>query len=143
MVVPDDLFGVIPLWVAVYVIGLATGAAVFHALRRRVIVPILLGRDDQRFDQPLRRFAGMLTVAFGQRRVLQSVSLKWRDLAGLGHFAIFWGFLLFAVSYVLYIGIDSIDPDISRFILSPTGTKVFFWTLDIAAATLLFVFQMF
>ena len=138
MVVPDDLFGAIPLWVAVWVIGGLAFSINGLALANRFFRPILLGRaDERRFDQPLRRLWGMVLVVFGQRRVLMSVSVKWSDIAGIGHAVIFWGFISMVVSYGLFIFLDSIDPEVSGFILSPGGLKFFFWWLDILSVTVL------
>ena len=138
MVVPDDLFGLIPLWVAVYVVGAigfgTAGAAVYFRFAR----PVLLGqRQERRLDQPIRRFLGMLLVVLGQRRVLMSVSLRWRDLAGIGHAVIFWGFIFMVTGYVLFIFLDAAKPWLSGYILSPTGLKVFFWMLDILTVGIL------
>ena len=138
MVVPDDLFGVIPLWVAVYALGALGFGLQGLALFRRFLMPILQGtRDERRFDQPLKRFWGMILVVFGQRRVLMSVSFGWRDLAGLGHSIIFWGFISMVVSYILFIFLDSIDPNISQFLLTPDGLKVFFSYLDILSVVVI------
>ena len=94
MVVPDDLFGLIPLWVGVYAIGAIAFGVAGWAVTQRFFLPILVGRrDERRFDQPIRRLLGVALVVCGQRRVLMSVSLKWRDLAGSGHFVIFWSFM--------------------------------------------------
>ena len=140
MVVPDDLFGLIPLWVGVYAIGAIAFGVAGWAVTQRFFLPILVGRrDERRFDQPIRRLLGVALVVFGQRRVLMSVSLKWRDLAGIGHFVIFWSFMSMAFSYLLFVFLDSIKPTISADILSGGGLKFFFWWLDIQSVVLLTV----
>lgn len=136
MVVPGDIFGVIPLWVGVYFLAVVGFAASTLVLYQRFVRPVLRGRrDERRFDQPLRRMWGVVLVVLGQRRVLMSVSFKWRDLAGIGHAVIFWGFISMVFSYVLFIFLDSIQPWLSCYILSPGGLKFFFWWLDILAVT--------
>ena len=101
MVPPDDVFGLFPTWIAVYLLAIAAFGVAGFVLYRRVFRLILLGKDPERFDQPVRRLFGALPYVLGQRKVLQSVSL--RDRAGIAHFIIFWGFLSFTTSYVLYI----------------------------------------
>ncbi|MBM4406580.1 MAG: 4Fe-4S dicluster domain-containing protein [Chloroflexi bacterium] len=138
MVVPGDLFGVIPLWVAVYIAAFIGGNAANYALYVRFIKPILLGhKNEKRFDQPLKRLWGVVLVVFGQRRVLMSLSWKWRDLAGIGHAIIFYGFISMVFSYALFIFLDSINPKISGYVLGPAGLKVFFWWLDILSVAVL------
>ena len=100
MVPPGDLFGVIPIWLAVYALTAAAFSASGFILYRRVFRPVVIGKNPNRFDRPLERLLGAVPLIFGQRKVLQSVSLK--DRAGLAHFFIFWGFLSFTASYVLF-----------------------------------------
>ena len=131
MVPPDSVFGVIPTWTAVYLFAIGIFAAAGFVLYHRVFRLILLGRDPGRFDQPVRRLVGALPYIFGQRKVLQSVSL--RDRAGIAHFIIFWGFLSFTTSYILYIFGDVIWHDFSATLLTDTGVRVFTAYLDILA----------
>jgi len=107
MVPPDSLFGIIPTWIGVYVLSLLAFVLAGYILYRRVFRLILLGKRVERFDQPIRRIFGALPYIFGQRKVLQSVSIR-RDRGGLTHFFIFWGFISFSLSYVLFIFADSI-----------------------------------
>ncbi len=137
MVPPDNLFGVIPVWLAVYVLSVGAFAAAAAILYRRVFRLILLGKDPGRFDQPARRLFGALPYIFGQRKVLQSVSL--RDRAGIAHFVIFWGFLSFTASYVLYIFGDSIWRDFSETVLTHTGVVIFTAYLDLLALAFFFI----
>ena len=131
MVPPGDVFGIIPVWLAVYALSIAAFATAGYILYLRVFRFVLLGKDPDRFDQPVRRFFGALPYIFGQRKVLQSVSL--RDRAGLAHFFIFWGFLSFTASYILYIFADSIWPQFSETILTDAGVRIFTAYLDILA----------
>ena len=131
MVPPDSVFGVIPTWIAVYLLAAAAFGSAGFILYRRVFRLILLGKNPQRFDRPVHRIIGALPYILGQRKVLQSVSL--RDRAGLAHFIIFWGFLSFTLSYVLYIFADVIWHPFSETVLTPTGVRVFTAYLDILA----------
>ena len=135
MVPPDDILGILPIWVGVYLalgVSLALSGYVFY---RRVISLILLGRAENRFDQPLKRLLGLLTVVLGQRLVLQRFSLK--DKAGIGHALIFWGFLSFLLSYIVLIFGDSLWAPFSEKLLTSTGVKVFTSYLDIVALIIL------
>ncbi len=138
MVPPDSIFGVIPTWVGVYLISLAAFAAAGLLLYRRVFRLVLLGKPAGRFDRPLHRLVGALPYIFGQRKVLQRVSIP-RDRAGLAHFFIFWGFLSFSLSYILFIFADSIWHPLSSKILTETGVRIFTFYLDILAVVFLFV----
>ncbi len=138
MVPPGSIFGVIPLWVGVYLAAAVGFALAGKALYQRVFRPIMLGKkDEKRFDHPIKRAWGVVLVVLGQRRVLQSVSFKWKDMAGIGHALIFWGFVSMVVSYILFIFLDSIRPWISGYILTPGGLKFFFWWMDIVAIVVL------
>ena len=133
MVPPDELFGAIPTWVGVYVLSIAIFSLSAPILYFRVFRLVLVGKPA-RFDHPVRRLVGAIPFILGQRKVLQEVSLR-RDRAGLAHFFIFWGFLSFTASYLLFIFGDSIQRDFSSTLLTETGVKVFSSYLDILAVT--------
>ena len=135
MVPPDSIFGVVPIWVGVYVALAATlgvSGALFYT---RVVRLVLLGRREARFDRPLRRFFNFLTVFVGQRKVVQRVSL--RDLAGIGHVLIFFGFLSFLLSYVIFIFGDSAWGAFSQTLLTEAGARTYAMYLDIVALVIL------
>lgn len=62
---------------------------------------ILLGRDENRTDQPGLRFATMVRIAFGQKKMFD------RPLIGVMHFVVYAGFLLINIE-VLEIVLDGI-----------------------------------
>ena len=128
MVPPGEIFGFIPTWVGVYVFAGLLFAITGYVLYMRVFRLILLGKPVNRFDRPLRRSFNALIVVLGQKKVLQRFSLG--DKSGLGHVFIFWGFLSFVTSYILFIFLDSIDEDISKTILTDGGVKVLVFILD-------------
>ncbi|MBM3925555.1 MAG: (Fe-S)-binding protein [SAR202 cluster bacterium] len=136
MVPPDSIFGSINTWVGVYLALAAALAASGHFLYHRVIKLILLGRRDLRFDQPLKRLFNFLLITPGQKKVLQRFSLK--DKSGLGHVIIFYGFLSFLLSYVIFIFGDSVWRDFSKTLLTETGAQVYAMYLDIMAGAILF-----
>ncbi len=135
MVPPDSIFGVVPIWVGVYVALAATlgvSGALFYT---RVVRLVLLGRWEARFDRPLRRFVNFLLVFVGQRKVVQRVSL--RDLAGIGHVLIFFGFLSFLLSYVIFIFGDSAWGAFSQTLLTEAGARAYAMYLDIVSLVIL------
>ena len=132
MVPPDNLFGVIPIAAGVYVLSAAIFGLSGLLFYRRVFRLVLLGKSARRFDQPLRRIIGAIPLTFGQRKVLQSVSIR-RDRAGLAHFFIFWGFLSFFASYLVFIFGDAAWRPFSSWLLSDVGVEVFVFYLDVLA----------
>ena len=132
MIPPDDLFGAVPTWVGVYLILALTSVASSLVLYRRVFRLVLIGKRADRFDQPLRRLVGAIPLVFGQRKVLQRTSLR-RDRAGMAHFFIFWGFLSFLTSYIIFIFGDSAWRPFSAWLLTDTGVEVFTFYLDVVA----------
>ena len=142
MVPPGDILGLVPSWVGVYLAVLLAGALGGYALYRRVFRLILQGKPVSRFDRPLKRFAGALTIVLGQRKVLQRVGStdpkgKGMDLSGIGHASIFWGFLSFTLSYLIFIFGGVIWRPLPQTILTETGVRVFSIYLDIFALVIL------
>ena len=135
MVPPEDIFGVIDIRVGVFLALAASQALSGFVFYRRVISLVMLGRKDNRFDRPLQRLLGFLVIVLGQLKVIQRVGL--RDRAGLGHFVIFWGFLSFLLSYVIFIFADSAWRPFSEKLLTSKGVEVYTSYLDIVALILL------
>lgn len=79
----------------------ATGWMVY---RRATIIKgtISLGKSEDRTDQPARRFATMLRIAFGQKKMFD------RPLIGFLHFIVYAGFLLINIE-VLEIILDGLS----------------------------------
>ncbi|MEE8472298.1 MAG: (Fe-S)-binding protein [Dehalococcoidia bacterium] len=67
----------------------------------RLVRFLRLGQGDDRLDRVGTRLGGMMAYVFLQVCSLRRVSL--RDRAGLGHFFIFWGFVLFSLNYLVFI----------------------------------------
>ena len=142
MVPPDALFGVLPVWVGVYALTLITLAVAGYAVYRRVFRLTLQGRPAARFDRPLTRLAGAASIVLGQRKVLQRVGRadprsRRIDLAGIGHAAIFWGFLSFSLSYLIFIFGGSIWHPLAETILTKTGVLAYSVYLDVLAVVVL------
>jgi heterodisulfide reductase subunit C len=79
-------------------------AAVLWIAMRRVHVirgTIMLGREEDRSDEPARRFSTMMRIAFGQKKMFD------RPLIGILHFAVYIGFILINVE-ILEIILDGV-----------------------------------
>lgn len=84
-----------------FLIAFAT-AAYFIARRVSLIrKTILLGKSEDRTDQPARRLSTMLKVAFGQKKMFD------RPIVGILHFAVYAGFVIINLE-ILEIIIDGL-----------------------------------
>ncbi|MCZ6867154.1 MAG: (Fe-S)-binding protein [Chloroflexi bacterium] len=135
MVPPENIFGEFDVWIGVYAALIVTLGLSGYLFYHRVIKLVLLGRSENRFDQPWRRLQSFFLVFLGQRKVLQRVSLL--DKAGVGHVLIFFGFLSFLLSYVIFIFGDAAWTPFSEKLLTETGAKTYAMYLDIVALILL------
>ena len=126
---PIQIFD-IPTWIGVYLLTLLAFSISGSIIYYRFIRIVLKGKPINIYPNLTNRLFGSLNLIFGQKKVLQSVSIK-KDLAGIAHFFIFLGFLSFLLSYILFIYADSLIPNFSSKILSATGVKIFQWYLDI------------
>ena len=143
MVAPHELFGSVPTWAAVYAISVVSFGVAALVFYLRVVRFVRLGRPANRTDRPLQRLVGAIPLILGQKKVLQSVSLR-RDRAGLAHFLIFWGFLSFVLSYLVFIYGDLAwrpfaDRALSERLLTETGVRFFSGYIDMLAAAFLAV----
>ena len=134
MVPPGDI-GPVPIWAGVYLFLALTGAISSYLFYFRVVRLIRQGGNVARFDHPWQRLTGAASIVLGQRKVLQRVPSK--DWAGLAHALIFWGFLSFSLSYVIFIFIGSAWRSFPEKLLTGTGVRVFSSFLDVLAALLL------
>lgn len=62
-----------------------------------------LGQKEKRSESLGRRIKAMLVEVFPQWCNLKSVTRE--DLAGIGHALLFWGFGLFLIGYIIFIGL--------------------------------------
>ncbi len=72
----------------IFVIILFASILLFAQNVGRLISYLKVGKDEKRFDHPLERAWMVLSVAFGQKKLLRE------RLAGWMHFFIFWGFII-------------------------------------------------
>ncbi len=142
MVPPGDILGVIPTWAGVYAALIIAMLVAGYVLYHRVFRLIGQGKTTARFDRPGERLRGAMVIVLGQRRVLQRVGQtdprsRSLDLAGIGHASIFWGFLSFSLSYLIFIFGDVIWHPFSETLLTSTGVRVYSSYLDILAVVIL------
>lgn len=81
----------------------ALGVVIWLITQRVSIIrrTILLGKDENRTDQPGKRLSVMMRVAFGQKKMFD------RPLIGFLHFAVYAGFILINIE-VLEIVLDGV-----------------------------------
>ena len=138
MTPPENILGILPSWAGVYGLTLASliiSSTIFYL---KVVKQLMLTQPVYRLDKLLFRLWGLFTVGFGQQKVLQSVSVK-KDRAGLAHLIIFWGFLSFLFSYVLFIYGNSIQPDFAENILGTNGKNIYLSYIDILSGIFLVI----
>lgn len=78
----------------------------------RLLAHLKLGKPEDRFDQIGKRIAKVITVAFGQSKLLRE------PLAGLLHFFIFWGFVIL-LSAVFEAAVEGFVPVFTLGVLGP------------------------
>ncbi len=88
-----------------------------------------LGKPQNRFDHMGKRIKNMLVEVVPQWCNLKTVTRK--DIAGIGHTLMFWGFSLFLLSYIVFIGLAG-GLGLASVIEQTTFEVVFFSILDIA-----------
>lgn len=100
MIPTRDYFGPIPGFVifwAIFILALA-----LFLLRAIKLTRYLdLGRNIDRTDRLFSRILAAINQTILQRCTLRSCSK--RDLSGIGHAVVFWGFGVFLLNYVLFI----------------------------------------
>ena len=95
---------------------------------------IRLGKRENRADKLVARAAHVLSVNITQSCTLKSVTRK--DLSGIGHAMMFWGFGLFVIGYVIFSGLGA-GFGLSSLFIGSTFERVYLSIMDIAA--LLFI----
>ncbi len=95
-----------------------------------------LGKPENRFDRIGQRIKTMLVEVVPQWCSLKTVTRK--DLSGIGHALLFWGFSLFLISYIIFIGLAG-GFGLSPVIEGTTFETVYLSILDIAAVWVIIV----
>jgi Fe-S oxidoreductase len=135
MLPTEGTYWFIPGYVLFWVL-FAIALGLFAQRGYRLLRLLLLGQGENRFDHLPRRTGSMLLQVLAQACNLRSVSRFRNDLAGLGHAVIFWGFVLFLISYLLYIFVGG-GLGLSEQIRQTTFSLYFSYLLDIAGLFIL------
>jgi Fe-S oxidoreductase len=88
-----------------------------------------LGKQENRFDRIGQRITNMLFEVIPQWCNLKSVTRK--DLSGIGHALLFWGFSFFLISYIVFIGLAE-GFGLHKVLMGSTFETVYASILDIA-----------
>jgi len=138
MTPPENIFGILPTWAGVYILTILSLIISLTVFYLRVVKQLLSTQSVYRLDNPLFRLWGLFTIGFGQQKVLQRTSIK-KDRAGLAHLIIFWGFLSFSLSYILFIFGNSIQPEFAKNILGSKGENIYLSYIDILSSVFLVI----
>ncbi|MBR9979342.1 MAG: 4Fe-4S dicluster domain-containing protein [Bacteroidetes bacterium] len=82
----------------VFLFILIISLGVFAYTARKILGYLRLGKPEQRFDHFDKRIGNVLSIAFGQTRLLRD------PIAGPIHFGIFWGFVILLTAVIESIG---------------------------------------
>lgn len=85
----------------IFLLILITAITIFAINVRKIIRNVNLGRPENRSDQPAKRWATLLKIAFGQTKMIK------RPVAAILHFFVYAGFIIINIE-VLEIIIDGI-----------------------------------
>jgi Fe-S oxidoreductase len=95
-----------------FAVILAAAFVVFGRSARGLIRSLSIGKPEGRSDRPRQRIGRVLTIAFGQTKLLRE------PFAGLLHFLIFWGFIILLAAVGESIG-EGLIPGFSLSFLGP------------------------
>jgi Fe-S oxidoreductase len=95
-----------------FLLVLLAALALFVWQARRLLATLRMGKPENRFDKAGKRLGVVVTIAFGQSKLLRE------PLAGLLHFSIFWGFVILLSAVLESIG-EGLAPGFSFAILGP------------------------
>jgi Fe-S oxidoreductase len=97
----------------------------------RLVSYLRIGREESRGDQIGKRILNVLVIAFGQKKLLRE------PLAGVMHFAIFWGFVILLTA-ILEAIIEGFVPDFTLQAFGPLFPPLAVLQELMGAAVLLF-----
>ncbi|HYK91418.1 MAG TPA: (Fe-S)-binding protein, partial [Acidobacteriota bacterium] len=105
--------------VLLFCLILITAFAWFIRSAVRLVKSLSIGRKEDRFGNVGSRLSNVLSVAFGQTKLLRE------PLAGLMHFFIFWGFVILLTA-VLEAILQGLFPDFTLEVLGPVFPPIAF-----------------
>ena len=101
-----------PLHSVLFIVILIAAFALFAYNTRRLASYLKIGKPEKRGDNAGTRIKNVLTIAFGQSKLLRE------PLAGIMHFFIFWGFVILLLAILEAIG-EGISHGFSLAFLGP------------------------
>src|SRR5512135_1308630 len=101
-----------PVESMLFTVVLVAAFALFARSVRRLRSYLMLGKPEDRFDDPGKRVGNVLRVAFGQSKLLRE------PFAGILHFMIFWGFVVLLAAVGESIG-EGLVPGFSLSFIGP------------------------
>lgn len=95
----------------IFLIAFAAAVYLFATRVKFLYDAMMLGVEDPkpRFDDPGKRIMSVLTFVFGQKRVIMF-------LGGLGHFVIFWGFLMIGFATIELL-VNALIPSVNFWLI--------------------------
>ena len=104
--------------------------AYFFIQRAKYLISLLkLGKPEDRSDNPSERLKFTLGQVLTQSCALKNVTGK--DLSGIGHMLLFYGFSLFVISYGFHIA-EAFYAKLNPSLLGTAFNNGFFFLLDLA-----------
>ncbi len=95
-----------------FALVLLVALAIFARSAVRIVGNLRIGKKENRFTEPARRLGRVLTIAFGQTKLLRE------PLAGLLHLLIFWGFVVLLSAVCESVG-EGLFPGFSFSFIGP------------------------
>ncbi|HPD60714.1 MAG TPA: hypothetical protein PKV48_03005, partial [Thermodesulfobacteriota bacterium] len=120
----------LPLPGKIFLLLLIVITVYFFTQRVKYLISLLkLGKSEDRSDNPGERWRFVLGQVLTQTCTLKNVTTK--DLAGIGHMLLFYGFSLFVVSYGFHIA-EGFYEKLNPTLFGATFNNGFFFLLDLA-----------
>jgi Fe-S oxidoreductase len=134
--IPPDI-GFIPSGLIVYLLTAFTFSIAAYYAYRIVLRAAFSGRSDLKNFKPLNRLLNTFGYIFSQKCSLRNISHS--DRAGLGHFIIFWAFIVFLISHLIFIFGESVYEGFVLIFFNIQSIYTFHVVLEIMALSLLTV----
>ncbi len=120
----------LPIAGKIFLLVLIGITAYFFTKRAQYLISLLkLGKPEDRSDNPGERLRFTLGQVLTQACALKNVTRK--DLAGIGHMLLFYGFSFFVVSYGFHIA-EGFYEKLNPSLFGSLFNNVFFFVLDLA-----------
>ncbi|MCX8011685.1 MAG: (Fe-S)-binding protein, partial [Desulfobacterota bacterium] len=120
----------LPITGKIFLLALIIITAYFFTQRAKYLISLLkLGKPEDRSDNPSERLRFTLAQVLTQRCALKNVTGK--DLSGIGHMLLFYGFSLFVISYGFHLT-EAFYEKLNPALFGAAFNNGFFFLLDLA-----------